>query len=80
MATNRRQKNVSWELDVSAEGTVSPDDAHLAVLMDLRDELQAMKAELVRLNGLLHCQNFIGIPATLRTISRKIPLRRKARK
>lgn len=48
------------------------DGATVAVLMDIREELQ-------RLNSLLHCSNFIGIPRTLKTISRKIPVRKPKR-
>ena len=35
--------------------------AHVRVLMDIRDELK-------RLNNLLHCSNFTGIPHTLTKI------------
>jgi hypothetical protein len=45
--------------------------------MDLRDELKLMRAELVRLNGLLHCANFVGIPATLRAIRRNTTKKRR---
>lgn len=37
--------------------------AHLAVMMDIRDELK-------RLNLLLHCYNFTQIPGVLRSIRR----------
>ena len=47
--------------------------AGIAVLMDIRDELQ-------RLNRLLSCPNFVGIPHTLKTISRKLPAKKRARK
>ena len=46
------------------------DAMQVVLLMDIRDELQ-------KLNALLHCQNFVGIPRTLKTIARKIPTRKK---
>jgi hypothetical protein len=49
---------------------MSYEAAQLAVLMDLRDELK-------RLNGLLHCSNFLAIPARLEAI--RINTRKKRR-
>ena len=46
-----RHKDNQWNCGENATW----DGAKLAVLMDIRDELK-------RLNGLLNCQNFIGIP------------------
>jgi len=45
--------------------------ATLEVLMDVRREL-------MRLNGLLHCPNFIGIPLDLAAINRNTKSRRNA--
>jgi hypothetical protein len=42
------------------------------VLQDIREELRS-------LNALLHCPNFTGIPATLRSIARRLPARRRAK-
>jgi len=70
MATDTRQKNMTWSVRPDANGHYSFDSARLAVLMDIRDELQ-------KLNSLLHCANFTGIPRTLQTISRKLPTRKK---
>lgn len=67
-----RKKNISWSLRTNANGTTTIEAVQVAVLMDLRDELQ-------KLNTLLNCQNFIDIPAILRTIRRNTtkPRRRK---
>ena len=54
-----RHKDVNWNCGEN----VSFDGAKLAVLMDIRDELQT-------LNRLLACRNFTGIPASLRAIQR----------
>jgi len=62
MSANRR-KDANWILRENRDGTVVSDDARLAVLMDIRDELKT-------LNALLSCTNFVGIPTTLRTIAR----------
>jgi hypothetical protein len=71
-----RFKDVEWVFRPAGNGSVETwEQAQVAVLMDIRDELK-------RLNGLLACPNFIGIPATLRSIDRKVtkPKRRKAGK
>lgn len=53
-----RYKNAQWDMP-SEKPTLEL--AQVAVLMDIRDELQT-------LNGLLGCPNFTGIPETLRRI------------
>lgn len=55
---------------VRGKSTMSTDEAALAVLMDIRAELRSIADTLA-------CQNFIEIPRTLRTISRKIPAVKK---
>lgn len=67
---DRNRRGINWTLP--AAGTITLDQAQLAVLMDIREELQ-------RLNRLLHCHNFIGMPATLRSISRKLAKPRRKR-
>ena len=66
-----RNKDVAWTMTPDALGNHSFDAAQLSVLMDIRDELK-------RLNRLLSCSNFTGIPETLRQI-RKNTTRRKKR-
>lgn len=65
MAVDRRQKNAEWRVLDEAGRVYSGryDASMLAVLMDIRDELQAM-------NRILQCPNFVGIPTTLRSIRR----------
>lgn len=61
-----RHRNENWGLadDINAAGNhVALARRQVAVLMDIRDELQT-------LNKLLACRNFTGIPATLRAIQR----------
>ncbi len=72
MAVNRRWANAGWQV-ADERGNLHQGGAQLAVLMDIRDELQ-------RLNGLLHCGNFTGIPMTLRSIRRAMPAKRVAKK
>jgi hypothetical protein len=45
---DRRRKNGNWMLNPDARGCVTTQDAQLAVLMDIRDELQ-------RINQFLGC-------------------------
>lgn len=57
-----RHENVNWNLPAGEGGAGTPWNAvFAALLMDLRDELQ-------KLNRLLGCSNFLGIPQTLRDI------------
>lgn len=59
---DRRKKDISWRLDVNpTTGSVSHEDAKLAVLMDIRDQLKD-------LNQHLRCHNFVQIPHILRAI------------
>lgn len=71
--TDKRKKNANWNLNVNDDGSVPQMDAHLAVLMDIRDEMQ-------RLNRLLHCSNFIGIPRELANITKNTRKPRKVRR
>ena len=64
-----RRKNTEWSLPDLGE-TVTVDQAQLAVLMDIRDELQ-------RLNALFNCSNFLAIPHTLRAIEKNTRPKRK---
>lgn len=55
-----RFKDVNWNLAQAPGGAPATwEQVQLALLMDIRDELR-------RLNGLLHCPNFTGIPHTCR--------------
>ena len=56
MTTDTRYKNFVWI--IPSEANPSFEGAQLAVLMDIRDELQ-------QLNRLLQCSNFIDIPLML---------------
>jgi hypothetical protein len=62
--------NLNWRLPEA--GTVSHDQAQLAVLMDIREELRT-------LNRLLGCSNFTGIPRVLKRISANTAKPRKPR-
>jgi hypothetical protein len=66
--SDTRHHNVSWSLPPS--GSVSFDAAQLAVLMDIREELQ-------RLNRVMQCQNTLDIPNILRTIRKNTAPRRR---
>lgn len=60
--TDLRKRNANWTLNVPYDGKFSPDQAQLAVLMDIRDELQT-------LNRVFSCHNFQTIPRKLDRIS-----------
>ena len=57
-----RHKNQIWELP---EKLTQYDQAQLAVMMDIRDELKT-------LNQLLHCYKFKEFPAILKRIDKRI--------
>ena len=74
--SDRRRENRNWYV-AGEDGTLYEnmrDGVSVAVLMDIRAELQT-------LNALLACPNFIAIPQILRTIRRNTtkPKRRKVR-
>ncbi len=61
--SDMRLKNVNWNCGNGDGRCQSVDHAQLAVLMDIRDELQT-------LNALLRCRNFLNIPDKLDAIRR----------
>ena len=64
-----RHKDADWDLP---EKNYSWTPVTAALLMDLRDELK-------RLNRLLHCDNFVGIPWTLKRIEAAVTPQRRRR-
>lgn len=66
MAADTRKKDTNWRLNVNDDGTCNVDQAKLAVLMDIRDQLKD-------LNGIFRCHNFQSIPHTLKGIRSKLP-------
>lgn len=65
-----RHRNANWEFP---DKIVNYEQAGVAVLMDIRDELR-------KLNSLLSCQNFREIPMVLKTIrgnTSRIPVKKK---
>lgn len=65
--------NVDWNLPVDANGRITWEMVHVAVLMDIRRELR-------QLNGLLSCPNFTSIPSTLRQIQRNTKKRKRQKR
>lgn len=67
--TVRDQDWSIWQLD-----NAKYDDAAVtrAILLDIREELK-------RLNGLLHCHNFVEIPSILRAVKKNTTKKRKPR-
>jgi hypothetical protein len=75
---DRRRKNVNWSAadDVGSAYSKVREGALLAVLMDLRDELQLIR-------GVMECGHMLAIPWKLERIARntsKPKKRRKAKK
>lgn len=69
-----RHRNVDWYLPGNdTDKTVTNDIVKMAVLMDIRDELQ-------KLNAVFACHNARAIPGLLRRIARNTTKKRKPRK
>lgn len=73
-----RKKNVSWKLHTNADGTTPNMDAQLAVLMDIRDELQTIRnlAQCYRIPRALDAMHELGVEA--RRKKRAAAAKRKA--
>lgn len=65
-------KNMDWEIKKGnlPNSVASVNEASLAVLMDIRDELQ-------KLNSVFSCSNFVQIPQVLKDIRKNTNKRRK---
>ena len=61
--TDIRNKNAQWRLNVDANGVCYTPDAQLAVLMDIRDELQGIRRR-------LDCSETLSIPSLLNDIKK----------
>ena len=72
-----RRKDAQWGVCGERDSIVSFDGAQLAVLMDIRDELKAIRMALQPLQR-LNCRDFLDIPHSLGTIARNTT--RKKRK
>jgi hypothetical protein len=72
-SVDRTAANINWYV-ANEDGTLPTwERIGIAVLMDIRRELQ-------RLNALLSCPNFTGIPTTLQAIYRNTAKPRARRK
>lgn len=66
-----RFKDTNWDFTATPDGGMQTwEQAQVAVLMDIRDELK-------RLNHLLNCPNFTSIPHKLESIRKNTTKRRK---
>ena len=74
MQGDTRHRNANWVLEaVRKDKTVPVADVQLAILMDLRDELQT-------LNRLLRRGDFIRIPSVLDSVERNTRKRKPKQK
>lgn len=76
-----RRKDTDWNIP---EGTPSVEQAALAVLMDIRDELKESNRHLRALEGILGCHNVTRGMMALHRLDRRVakhwPLRPKGKK
>lgn len=74
MTLDTRHSGKRWSLPTNDSGRIETWEAvQIAVLMDIRDELQ-------RLNNVLHCPNFTSIPNTLGAIRRNTSKPKKVKR
>lgn len=59
-----------WNLANKQDGKIHWDKVNLALLMDIRRELR-------KLNGVLHCKNFLAVPHKLDAIRRNTTKRKR---
>ena len=63
----KRSIRPAWDyVDIDNAGQHST----LEMIESLRNVAEGIHAELIKLNALLHCPKFVGIPARLKRISR----------
>lgn len=67
---DKRQKDQNWTIERNLDGKWSFDAAHLAVLMDIRDELKAMRRR-------PDCAETLAIPRMLKQIRANTTKRRR---
>lgn len=63
-----RHADVAWNINTLPSGKIANEDAHLAVLMDIRDELQTLRrlAQCHRIPRALDAMTELGIEARRR--------------
>jgi hypothetical protein len=68
-----RFEDHTWHLPETADGKIAKwEYVPIALLMDIRDELQT-------LNQLLNCQNFLDMPGQLRKIAANTTKKRRSK-
>jgi len=74
MPVDRQARNIEWKVSDETGATTNWEAATVAVLMDIRREIQT-------LNRLLACPNFQAIPGRLKRISQNTarPKKKRAR-
>lgn len=64
---------MNWTVPTNSFGNYELGAVQVALLMDLRDELQ-------RLNRILYCQNFLAMPHDLKKIVRNTSKKKRKKK
>lgn len=71
--SEHKKANLEWDATNAKGGVDTWEQVNSILLMDIR-------AELRRLNALLHCSNFIGIPSQLAQLRKLEPIAKMARR
>lgn len=69
-------RNADWSIAFDGKG-YAPDQVTIALLMDIRGWLQAVRSEMAILNRVIHCPHFLGIPDSLRAITKNTAPKKK---
>jgi hypothetical protein len=71
--SDTRHKNGNWKMEANPDGSLTIDRVQCALLMDIRDELQAMCRR-------LDCPETLEMPRLLKAIKKNTTKRRYRRK
>ncbi len=69
-----RHKDANW--DLPADGNTWQ-HVEIAILMDIRDELQEVRRNLYSINSILGCRNFLSLPRKVDAIRKNTERKRR---
>lgn len=75
-----RQKDLVWNAGPNGDGTTTHEQARLAVLMDVRDELKLVNVYLRDLRNTITCDNAVDILNILRRIDKNTKKSKRKKK
>ena len=74
---DRRKKDANWIVADEQGNCPDTQNAILAVLMDIRDEMKLIRADILAIGRIVSCPNAVDIPRILRRISANTAKKRR---